>query len=79
MPFRITVKNNGEDGTIEVNERLNNNQTVNVFNAVIEAGGSQGIDCQGAPPKDFTWVHHATELTGGPDSLGDGDTLEVQS
>jgi hypothetical protein len=79
MAFTITVENDGVDGTIEVNEQLNDNQVIQVFNDVIEAGGSRQVPCQGTPPKDFTWIHHASNLTGGPDSKGDGDTLRVQS
>jgi hypothetical protein len=79
MAFTITVENDGVDGTIEVNEQLNDNQVIQVFNGIIESGASQQVTCQGAPPKDFTWIHHASNLTGGPESKGDGDTLRVQS
>jgi hypothetical protein len=80
MPFSITIQNDGVDGTIEVTERLNDNQNIQVFNDVIEAGGSRIVNgIQGTPPKDFTWIHHATNLEGGPDSKGDGDTIRVQS
>jgi hypothetical protein len=79
MAFTITVQNDGVDGTIEVNEQLNLNQSVQVFNDIIEAGGSRQIDCQGTPPKDFRWVHHATNLSGGPESKDNGDVLRVES
>lgn len=79
MSFTITVQNDGVDGTIEVNEQLNLNQTIQVFNGIIEAGGSQQVNCQGSPPKDFTWIHRASNLTGGPESKGNGDTLRVES
>lgn len=79
MSFTITVQNDGEDGTIEITERLNNNQNIQVFNGFVDAGGSQQVNCQGSAPKDFTWVHRATNLSGGPDTLNDGDTLRVSS
>jgi hypothetical protein len=79
MAFTITVQNDGVDGTIDVNERLNINQTIQVFSDVIEAGGSRIVNCQGIAPKDFTWLHHASNLTGGPESKGDGDILRVSS
>ena len=42
MAFSIIVQNDGEAvGTIEVNERLSLNETIQVFNAIIEAGGSR--------------------------------------
>lgn len=79
MGFRIIVQNDGEDGTIEVNERLNLNETIQVFRGVIQAGGRQPVDCQGDAPKDFTWVHRATNLGGGPESKKDGEVLRVSS
>jgi hypothetical protein len=59
MAFTIIVENDGVDGTIEVNEQLNDNQAIQVFNDIIEAGGTRAVACQGTPPKDFTWIHHA--------------------
>jgi hypothetical protein len=79
MAFTIIVQNDGVDGTVEVNERLNLNQTIQVFNDVIESGGSREVSCQGTPPKDFTWIHHATNLTGGPETKDNGETLRVES
>jgi hypothetical protein len=79
MPFTITVENDGVDGTIDVNEQLNLNETIQVFSGPIEAGGSRVVNCQGTPPKDFAWLHHATNLQGGPTSYGDGDTIKVES
>lgn len=79
MAFTINVQNDGEDGTVEVNERININETSQVFNSFMDRGSSQSVVCQGAPPKEFTWVHHATNVSGGPESLGDGDVLRVAS
>jgi hypothetical protein len=79
MPFNITVQNDGEDGTVDVNEQINNNEFIQVFTGFIEAGGQRQVACQGAPPKDFTWLHHATNTGGGPTTCGDGDVLRVQS
>jgi hypothetical protein len=79
MPFNIILENDGVDGTIELNEQLNLNQVIQVFNDVIEAGGTRVVACQGTAPKDFTWVHRATNLQGGPTSYSDGDTIKVGS
>jgi hypothetical protein len=79
MPFTVTVTNAGVDGTITVVEHLNENERLTVFNDILSAGQSVQVTAQGDPPKDFEWVHMASNLTGGPDSKGDGDTISVSS
>jgi len=79
MPFNITVKNVGIDGTIDVNEQLNLNETIQVFSGIIQSGHSVPVPCPGDPPKNFTWLHHATNVQGGPTSYGDGGEIEVES
>ncbi len=41
MAFTIIVQNDGVDGTVEVNERINLNETVQVFNGFMDSGSSQ--------------------------------------
>jgi hypothetical protein len=79
MPFNITVKNVGVDGTIDVTEQLNLNENIVVFSGIIESGNSVPVQCQGDPPKEFTWLHHATNVAGGPASFGDGGEIDVES
>jgi hypothetical protein len=79
MAFMIIVRNDGEDGTVEVTERINLNERRVVFDGFIGNGESLDVACVGEPDKDFTWVHRASNLSGGPEALGDGDTLRVNS
>jgi hypothetical protein len=79
MTFTITVQNDGVDGTVVVTERLNLNESREVFNDVLAGGDSKQIDCYGTPPKDFDWVHHATMTSGGPETVNGGGVLRVRS
>lgn len=79
MAFTIYVKNKGEDGTVEISERLNLGENKIVFNAVISAGDTISVNCEGTAPKDFDWTHHATGMSDGPISVDANETLEVYS
>ena len=79
MPFTINIQNNGVDGTIQVKEALNENQMIDVLNDILSAGEVRSVVCPGESPKDFTWTHWATNLTGGPETKADGETLVVES
>ena len=77
MGFVITVQNDGVDATVDVNEQINLNQSIQVFSGFIGGGTSVQVACQGSPPKDFSWTHHGSGLSGGPDTVGDGGILRV--
>jgi hypothetical protein len=79
MSFTVNVHNAGVDGTITVTEQVNDNEQKVVFDDVITAGTTIAVACVGGPPKSFTWIHHASNLVGGPVDKGDGDTIDVES
>ncbi|TAY05483.1 hypothetical protein ELH91_31975 [Rhizobium leguminosarum] len=78
MAFSITVRNDGVDGTVQVTERVNLNEQHLVFDGLIEAGASMQVQCVGAAPKDFTWTHRGSGLSGGPETVSDGGELVVE-
>jgi hypothetical protein len=79
MGFSIRIQNDGDDGRIEVYERINDDETDLVFNDTIQAGNlSDPVDCKGTSPKSFHWIHHATNLSD-DDTVGDGGVLRVRS
>ena len=79
MTFQITVTNTGADGTVQVTERLNDSERIQVFSGILSNGQSVDVQAQGNPPKNFDWVHLATNLIGGPESKGNGDVISVAS
>lgn len=78
MAFTINIQNDGPDGNVSVNEIIDENEIVQVFDDFIDGGGLiSDVPCQGTPPKSFRWTHHATELSGQEDNVRDGDTVRV--
>ena len=72
-------KPHGEDGQVEVREKIDDNESVLVFNEFMDAGDQTNeIQCKGTPPKLFHWVHHATQLSDVIE-LDDGALLRVRS
>lgn len=78
MAFSITVSNNGSDGTVQVIERINLNEQRVVFDDFMDAGARLQVQCVGAAPKDFTWSHRGSGLSGGPETVADGGELVVE-
>jgi hypothetical protein len=80
MAFTINIQNDGPEGNVSVNEIIDDNEIKQVFDDFIPAGGLiSDILCLGTPPKTFRWTHHATELSGQEDNVGDGDTVRVHT
>jgi hypothetical protein len=80
MAFTINIQNDGPEGKVSVNEIVDLNEIKQVFDDFIEAGAMiSNVACVGTPPKRFTWTHHATELSGDQDDVGDGDTVRVHT
>jgi hypothetical protein len=77
MSFKIHIQNDASEGTIHVFERVDSNNNKEIFNDVIPANGIQDVTCLGTAPKDFTWRHDGTGLSGGPQSIDDDGTLRV--
>ncbi|RYG99880.1 MAG: hypothetical protein EON58_02360 [Alphaproteobacteria bacterium] len=79
MAFQINVQNDGQEGTVVVTERVNLNERLVVLDGFMDAGEVLAVDCRGNADKEFTWLHKATNMSGGPETLGHGDTLRVNS
>ena len=77
MSFTIYVQNDASEGTIHVFERVDANNNKEVFNDVIPANDRKEASCIGTGPKDFTWKHDGTGLSGGPEPVDEGGTLRV--
>jgi hypothetical protein len=79
MGFSIRIQNDGDDGRIEVYERVSDNERELVFNDTIGSGElSDRVDCKGTSPKSFHWIHHATNISD-DDTVGDAGILRVRS
>jgi hypothetical protein len=80
MAFTINIQNDGSEGRVSVVEIIDENEAQEVFDGFIDSGGTiSNVSCQGTPPKSFRWTHHATELSGQEDDVGDGGTVRVHS
>jgi hypothetical protein len=69
MAFTIYVKNDGDTATVRIFQRINNNESKNLYEEVIEAGTQVPVQALKTDDDDdergeFIWEHKGSGLTG---------------
>lgn len=69
MAFTIYVKNDGDTATVRIFQRINNNESKNLYEDVIEAGTQVPVQALKTDDDDdergeFIWKHEGSGLTG---------------